>query len=175
MNSQTKARLLNQLNEKELESGSANTNKSWHHVYRESAWIYVGGLDFQLTEGDVVCVFSQWGEIVNLNLLRDKKTGKSKGFAFICYEDQRSTILAVDNFNGATVAGRSIRVDHVKDYKPPKEHENDDDLVKTLKELGCAPGVELPPPSAPSSSSSSKRKDEKNSAYIKQESKRYKK
>jgi RNA-binding motif X-linked protein 2 len=113
----------------------------------------------------------RWGEIVNLNLLRDKKTGKSKGFAFICYEDQRSTVLAVDNFNGITLAGRSIRVDHVKDYKPPKEHENDDDLIRTLKELGCAPGVDLPPPS----SSSTRRKDEKNSTYIKQESKRFKK
>ncbi len=113
----------------------------------------------------------RWGEIVNLNLLRDKKTGKSKGFAFICYEDQRSTILAVDNFNGIKLADRSIRVDHVKDYKPPKEHENDDDLIRTLKELGCAPGVDLPPPS----SSSTRRKDEKNSTYIKQESKRFKK
>ncbi len=55
----SKARLLNELNEKELQSGSANTTKSWHHVYRDSAWIYVGGLDFQLTEGDVICVFSQ--------------------------------------------------------------------------------------------------------------------
>ncbi len=106
---------------------------------------------------------------MNLNLLRDKKTGKSKGFAFICYEDQRSTILAVDNFNGTTLAGRSIRVDHVKDYKPPKEHENDDDLIKTLKELGCAPEVDLPPPSSP------KRKDEKRSSFVKQEPKRFKK
>ena len=112
---------------------------------------------------------------MNLNLLRDKKTGKSKGFAFICYEDQRSTTLAVDNFNGTTLAGRLIRVDHVKDYKPPKEHENDDDLVKTLKELGCAPGVDLPPPSSSSSSSSSRRKEEKYSSFVKQEPKRFKK
>lgn len=107
-----------------------------------------------------------------MNLLRDKKTGKSKGFAFICYEDQRSTILAVDNFNGIKLAGRSIRVDHVKDYKAPKEHENDDDLIRTLKELGCAPGVELPAPS--SSSSSTRRKDERDSSYVKHESKRFK-
>ena len=111
----------------------------------------------------------RWGEIVNINLIRDKKTGKSKGFAFICYEDQRSTILAVDNFNGIKLAGRLIRVDHVKDYKPPKEHENDDDLIKTLKELGCAPGIELL-----RSSSSKQRTDEKNSFHIKQESKRFK-
>ena len=35
--------------------------------------------------------------------MRDKETGRSKGFAFLKYEDQRSTILAVDNFNGAKV------------------------------------------------------------------------
>jgi RNA-binding motif protein, X-linked 2 len=56
-----------------------------------------------------------------LRLARDKITGKSKGFAFLAYEDQRSTILAVDNFNGAEICGRTLRVDHVKKYKPPKE------------------------------------------------------
>jgi len=48
---------------------------------------------------------------------RDKETGKSRGFAFLAYEDQRSTILAVDNLSGAKVAGRVIRVDHVDNYK----------------------------------------------------------
>lgn len=41
---------------------------------------------------------------------RDKETGQPKGFAFIMYEDQRSTVLAVDNMNGGTVLGRTIRV-----------------------------------------------------------------
>ena len=50
-----------------------------------------------------LCLKSRYGEIVNINLVRDKKTGKSKGYGFICYEDQRSTILAVDNFNGIKV------------------------------------------------------------------------
>ena len=50
-------------------------------------------------------MFSQWGEIADVNLARDKDTGKPKGFAFIAYEDQRSTVLAVDNFNGITVRG----------------------------------------------------------------------
>ena len=48
---------------------------------------------------------------------RDKNTGKRRGFAFLMYEDQRSTILAVDNLNGAQVLNRTLRVDHVKDYK----------------------------------------------------------
>ncbi len=80
----------------------------------------MGGLDFELTEGDVLAVFSQYGEIVDLNLVRDKTSGNSRGFAFIAYEDQRSTNLAVDNLSGAKVVGRVIRVEHVGNYKKQK-------------------------------------------------------
>jgi RNA recognition motif-containing protein len=45
-------------------------------------------------------------QIEDLHLVRDPDTGKSKGFGFLKYEDQKSTILAVDNFNGIKV-GRS--------------------------------------------------------------------
>ena len=45
----------------------------------------------------------RYGEIVNINLVRDKATGKPKGFCFLAYEDQRSTVLAVDNLNGFKV------------------------------------------------------------------------
>lgn len=50
-----------------------------------------------------IIFYRRYGEIVNINLIRDKDSGKSKGFCFICYEDQRSTDLAVDNFNGIKV------------------------------------------------------------------------
>ena len=42
---------------------------------------------------------------MNINLVRDKKSGKSKGFCFLCFEDQKSTILTVDNLNGSKVRG----------------------------------------------------------------------
>ncbi|CAO3568405.1 unnamed protein product [Mortierella alpina] len=109
---------------------------SWHEQYKDSAHIFAGGLPYNLTEGDVICVFSQFGEIAGINLVRDKDTGKSKGFAFIKYVDQRSTILAVDNLNSAQIGGRTIRVDHVQNYKVPKvfdadgnEIEPDEDMV----------------------------------------------
>ncbi|UYV68883.1 STK11 [Cordylochernes scorpioides] len=89
------------------------------------------------TEGNVIAVLSQYGEIVNL--IRDKKTGKSKGFAFVCYEDQCSTILAVDNLNGIKVCNRTIRIDHVANYKMPKEFEDQDEITKKLQAKGCAP------------------------------------
>lgn len=75
------------------------------------------GLSNELTEGDVVTIFSQYGEPVDVNLPRDKQTGKGRGFGFVMYENQQSTILAVDNLNGAKVLGRTLRVDHVSKYK----------------------------------------------------------
>lgn len=138
MNPLTKVKLINELNEKEAHLGIKDS-VSWHAEYKDSAWIFIGGFPYELTEGDIICVFSQYGEIANINLVRDKKTGKSKGFCFLCYEDQRSTILAVDNFNGIKIKGRTLRVDHVSNYRPPKDVEDIDDITKRLREEGCAP------------------------------------
>merc|ERR1712150_85482 len=69
----------------------------------------------------------------------DHSTGKSKGFGFICYEDQRSTILAVDNFNGMKLLGRLVRVDNVHTYKLPKDLEKMDADSRQLFLEGCAP------------------------------------
>jgi RNA-binding motif X-linked protein 2 len=90
---------------------------SWHNDWNDTAYVYIGGLPYELSEGDIVTIFSQYGEPVHINLVRDKDTGKSKGFAFLKYEDQRSTVLAVDNLGGANILGRTIRVDHCR-YKP---------------------------------------------------------
>ncbi|XP_043837153.1 RNA-binding motif protein, X-linked 2-like [Dromiciops gliroides] len=149
MNALTKVKLINELNEREAELG-VTEKVSWHAQYKDSAWIFLGGLPYELTEGDIICVFSQYGEIVNINLVRDKKTGKSKGFSFLCYEDQRSTILAVDNLNGIKIRGRTIRVDHVANYRPPKDSKMDD-VTRTLREKGCG-GVQTLPPSSSESS-----------------------
>ena len=98
------------------DAGKWDVNKSWHAQYKDSAYVYVGGLPYDLSEGDIIVVFSQFGEIVDVNLPRDKETGKPKGFAFIAYEDQRSTVLAVDNFNGAKLLGRTLRCDHCASF-----------------------------------------------------------
>lgn len=56
-----------------------------------------------LLKKKLIIYLYRYGEVVNINLIRDKDTGKQKGYGFLCYEDQRSTILAVDNFNGIKV------------------------------------------------------------------------
>ncbi|XP_072939602.1 RNA-binding motif protein, X-linked 2 [Epargyreus clarus] len=142
MNPMTNVKNVLKLSEREL---SGNSKSSWHDQYKDSAWIFVGGMPYDLTEGDVICVFSQYGEIVNINLVRDKATGKSRGFAFICYEDQRSTILAVDNLNGIKILGRTIRVDHCEQYRAPNaDMSKIDDVTAAIRNEGCAPIAQAP-------------------------------
>lgn len=131
MNPLTLVKRIQNINSKEASLGISE-DASWHAVYKQSAYVYVGGIPFDLTEGDLLAVFAQYGEIVDVNLVRDKGTGKSKGFAFVAYEDQRSTNLAVDNLNGAQVLGRIIRVDHVAKYK--KKEQEDEELEQQKRE-----------------------------------------
>jgi RNA-binding motif X-linked protein 2 len=128
-------RAIQQLNKRELES-AIGTEGSWHTDYRDTAFINIGGLPFELSEGDIITIFSQYGEPVWVKLARDKETGKSRGFAWIKYEDQRSCDLAVDNLGGSSIMDRVIRVDHAR-YKP---HDDEDMRDNTMGELDLDPG-----------------------------------
>ncbi|KAF8558717.1 hypothetical protein OG21DRAFT_1481050 [Imleria badia] len=146
-------REINKINERELELG---TTASWHDEYKDSAYIFIGGLHLDLTEGDVITIFSQYGEVMDVNLPRDKATGKTKGFGFLMYEDQRSTVLAVDNLNGAKVLERTLRVDHVKNYKQSKTKGEDGEWVEPEEQsLNAKPEMiidEAPPSDSDASS-----------------------
>ena len=74
-------------------AGKWDDDRSWHSQYKHSAYVYVGGLPYDLSEGDLIVIFSQFGEIVDVHMPRDKDTGKPKGFAFICYEDRAAPSL----------------------------------------------------------------------------------
>ena len=151
-------REIDRINQKQLELGDQG---SWHDDYKDSAYIFVGGIPYELTEGDIICVFSQYGEILDLNMPRDRETGKPKGFAFLKYDDQRSTVLAVDNFNGTQLLGRTLRVDHSRDYRQTtkrrkrtegdreessSEEELDDEGKPRVKGFNVAPKGWLDPP-----------------------------
>lgn len=129
---------IQQLSERELELG-VPTSASWHSDFRDSAYIFFGSMPFELTEGDILIIFSQYGVPVHMKLVRDKETGKSRGFGFLKYEDQRSTVLAVDNLNGAKVLGRSIKVDHCfyeeKDYDEEYERLLQEELQNDFADI----------------------------------------
>ena len=115
------------MNADELLHSIAGTTASWHEQYRGNAWVFAGGFVEQLSEGDILAVFSQYGEIEDLHLVRDEETGKSKGFSFLKYENEKSCVLAVDNLNGYMLLGKTLRVDHT-DYRPPKKKKKQIDI-----------------------------------------------
>lgn len=134
MNPLTQIRNTQKATRRERDLGIGQ-DASWHARFRHSAYIYVGGLDYELTEGDLLAVFAQYGEVVDVNLIKDKATGTSKGFAFLAYENQKSTVLAVDNLSGTRVAGRIIRVEHVDDYKRRREEGDEDSPKRQRREV----------------------------------------
>ena len=118
-------REIERMNERELELG-ITSSASWHAQYAHSSYIFIASLVYSLTESDLLAIFSQFGEIVDLHLVRGRDSGASKGFAFLAYEDVRSSVLAIDNMNGFTLNGRVLRVDHADKYRRPKMHESTD-------------------------------------------------
>jgi RNA-binding motif protein, X-linked 2 len=121
MNPLTQQKNLQKIIRAEAERGTTDS-ASWHSQFKHSAYIFAGGLAYDLTEGDILAVFAQYGEIVDLNLPKNvEDPKKNRGFAFIAYENQLSTVLAVDNFGGATVAGRRVSVEHVDNYKKKRK------------------------------------------------------
>ena len=75
--------------------------------------IYVGNLSFQTTEGDLSNLFAQVGEVDSVNVITDRDTGRSKGFAFVemSNEDADKAIL---QFNGTEIDGRALTVNEAR-------------------------------------------------------------
>lgn len=124
------------INKRELEA-NVSDSASWHADYRDTSYIYVGYLPPELEEKDIVAIFSQYGNPTHIHLVRDRETGKSRGFCYLKYEDVRSCVLAIDNFNGVQLLNKRIKVDHVY-YKLREGQKEDDfkvhyDLVKEIE------------------------------------------
>ena len=72
--------------------------------------IYVGNLPYETTEDDLRQAFEAHGEVTSVQLIADRYTGKSRGFAFIEMSDDSSGQAAIDALNGADFGGRQLKV-----------------------------------------------------------------
>lgn len=76
--------------------------------------IYVGNLSYETSENDLRNVFGEHGAVSKVNVIMDKMTGKSKGFAFIEMENDADGQKAIDELNGADLNGRNLKVNLAK-------------------------------------------------------------
>ncbi|HTI68730.1 MAG TPA: RNA-binding protein [Candidatus Limnocylindria bacterium] len=72
--------------------------------------LYVGNLSFQTMERDIQDHFSAAGVVTSVNLMLDRVTGKSRGFAFVEFSSADEAQRAVDLFNGKDLGGRALTV-----------------------------------------------------------------
>ncbi len=72
--------------------------------------IFIGNLNYVITEDDVRGIFEEYGELDSVKLITDKFTGKSKGFAFVEMADADEAKKAIEELNGAELEGRNMVV-----------------------------------------------------------------
>jgi RNA recognition motif-containing protein len=83
--------------------------------------LYVGNLDYATTEHTVSSLFEEVGEVVSVNLITDRMTGRSKGFAFVEMAESSTAQEAISQLDGKSVDGRSIKVDQAR---PKRQQES---------------------------------------------------
>ena len=79
--------------------------------------IYIGNLDYGVTESDLSNAFAAFGTVSRANVIMDKFTGRSKGFGFVEMPNDAEAVEAISNLNESSLKGRNIRVNEAK----PKE------------------------------------------------------
>ena len=76
--------------------------------------IYVGNLSFQATEDDLRQAFSAFGQVSAVNIITDRETGRSRGFAFVEMSDAGEAKKAIDELNLKEIAGRAVTVNEAR-------------------------------------------------------------
>ncbi|MCI0700234.1 MAG: RNA-binding protein [Planctomycetia bacterium] len=74
--------------------------------------LYVGNISFQTTSEELVQAFSQYGTVLGAQIVSDRETGRSRGFAFVEMHDGADEAIAA--LNGAQLDGRTLTVNEAK-------------------------------------------------------------
>jgi cold-inducible RNA-binding protein len=80
--------------------------------------LYVGNLSYSTTEGKISELFEEIGEVVSTDLIIDRYSGHSRGFAFVEMAEQSTAQEAIDQLNGREVDGRAIKVAEARPRRP---------------------------------------------------------
>jgi RNA recognition motif-containing protein len=79
--------------------------------------IYVGNLPFSATEADLRGMFEAHGTVESVNVIVDRDTGRSKGFAFVEMDDEGNAANAMQALDGKEFGGRDLRVSEAKERR----------------------------------------------------------
>lgn len=83
-----------------------------------SAKLYVGNLNYKMTDEGLRDLFSQAGTVVSAFIVKDKMTGRSKGFGFVEMSSSEEAQKAIEMLNEQEVEGRKIMVSEARPMQP---------------------------------------------------------
>nr|AGO21482.1 glycine-rich RNA binding protein 7a [Camelina sativa] len=75
---------------------------------------FVGGLAWATDDRALETAFSQYGDVVDSKIINDRETGRSRGFGFVTFKDEKSMKDAIEGMNGQELDGRSITVNEAQ-------------------------------------------------------------
>ena len=81
--------------------------------------IYVGNLSFKATDDDLRAAFEPYGEVVSARVIKDKETGRSRGFGFVEMPNQEQGNNAIEKVNNTEIVDRAVRVNEAQE-RPPR-------------------------------------------------------
>src|ERR1022692_3434613 len=76
--------------------------------------IFVGNLDFAATESSIRSLFEPYGQVDRVNLVTDRDTGRSRGFAFVEMTDSAEADRAIAALNGTDLDGRALNINEAR-------------------------------------------------------------
>ncbi|KAJ2473354.1 hypothetical protein IWW56_005999 [Coemansia sp. RSA 2131] len=78
--------------------------------------VYVGSINFELTEEHMRRVFGEFGSVCSVSMARDTATGRHKGFGFVEFDVPEAAALAMDSMDGTMLGGRALRLGRPNNY-----------------------------------------------------------
>ena len=82
----------------------------WRITKCMSTKLFVGNLDFKVTENDLQDAFAAHGTVIEANLMMDRATGRPRGFGFVTMSTPEEAQKAIDALHGKELAGRALTV-----------------------------------------------------------------
>src|SRR5579871_379358 len=76
--------------------------------------IFVGNLDFAATESSVRSLFEPYGQVQRVNVVTERDTGRSRGFAFVEMSDSTEADRAITALNGMQLDGRALNINEAR-------------------------------------------------------------
>ena len=76
--------------------------------------LFVGNLSFQTTESEINDLFKPFGQVGRVNLVKDRETGRARGFAFVEMPNDEEAAKAVAGLDGKQVGGRNLKVNEAR-------------------------------------------------------------